>query len=246
VLLVTADDGNDANAALKSKVDQIRFGRQLRLIQTFNEGEALQAEDKEFWDTMIQKDMSMPVDLDCVMGPAREHCKCERGKNGMFKTNCLWHKYKACDIPDKSWEVWKELKDWWNDYCQKPVCTRLPVLFFVDEIDAGEYKSAVGFGLQNVPFYDPETGEQLGVYNDAATQLPNSNECLVQSSFSFGFRTVFDDIINLQFTCRGKTNSIVGGSGKYACASGYEEIAFEDESILGTDLILCGSTCDEI
>lgn len=137
-------------------------------------------------------------------------------------------------------------------------CERIPVLFSVDEIAAGEFSNAVGFGLESgkyqqpltlqhwrhcplpprllthcapipsdtVPFYDPETGEQLGVYSDFSTETSTSDECLIQGFFTWVTQdNGFDEYasqLNLQSTCTSKYNSIVGGNGMYGCASGYE------------------------
>jgi len=103
-------------------------------------------------------------------------------------------------------------------------CYRIPVLFFVSEIEAAEYTNSIGFGLDAVPFYNPETGEQLGVYSDFATETPGgTDECLVTGAFSFGVGVeTYQSQIELQFTCTSEYNAIVGGTGEYGCASGYE------------------------
>jgi len=124
----------------------------------------------------------------------------------------------------------------------------MPILFYLDDIQAGEFENSIGFGLDRVPFYNPETGEQLGYYSDFATETGGSDECLVQGVFSFDEDMSSDTVsfastINLSFTCSSESNAVVGGTGSYGCASGYEQFAFEDDSLLGTDLYICGSLC---
>jgi hypothetical protein len=127
-------------------------------------------------------------------------------------------------------------------------CTVVPVLFYNEDLLAGEYTNAIGFGLNQVPFYDPETLVQLGNYSDFAVDIPDSEECIASGAFSFGTPDAsgkYPTQVEISFTCGSSENAITGGSGDYGCASGFERFAFQDETagLLGTELNICGPLC---
>ena len=126
-------------------------------------------------------------------------------------------------------------------------CNVISVIFKKQEIAAAEYTNCLGFGLDQVPFYDPETGNQLGTYSDFATSLPDCNECVVSGAFSFDEDSTHNGLyrsqINIAFTCGSEMNTITGGSGTYGCASGYEIFPSETDTLLSSNLYLCTELC---
>ena len=130
-------------------------------------------------------------------------------------------------------------------------CTTIPILFYQKDITAAEYTNSAGFGLKEVPFYNPTTLEQLGTYSDFAVDIPESDECVADGAFSFGLNPdtgSYDSQITIAFTCGSAQNSITGGSGAYGCATGYEVFAYQDDAagLLGTELVLCGPLCPNV
>lgn len=63
-------------------------------------------------------------------------------------------------------------------------CTVVPVSFFAADFVTRNVVTAVGFGVYDVPFYDSETGQQLGLYADAVVQF--EADCIINGAFSFG------------------------------------------------------------
>jgi hypothetical protein len=127
-------------------------------------------------------------------------------------------------------------------------CTVIPILFYSEDLLLANYSNAVGFGLDQVPIFDPETLAQIGVYSDFAVDIPDSDDCIASGAFSFGTQGAdgkYPSQIEISFTCRSQQNAITGGSGEYGCASGYETLVFQDETagLLGTELTVCGPLC---
>eukprot|EP00527_Entomoneis_sp_CCMP2396_P009950 CAMPEP_0198139172 /NCGR_PEP_ID=MMETSP1443-20131203/2518_1 /TAXON_ID=186043 /ORGANISM="Entomoneis sp., Strain CCMP2396" /LENGTH=193 /DNA_ID=CAMNT_0043801221 /DNA_START=27 /DNA_END=611 /DNA_ORIENTATION=- len=106
----------------------------------------------------------------------------------------------------------------------------------------------------NVPFYSHTTGEQLGTFTNQATLVGNNaaldsnnnnTECIGTATYTFlgpneeeeeefGYASQ----IFTQFSCNGKYDAITGGTGDYACTSGY--FGYED----GYDeLFICQVLC---
>lgn len=128
----------------------------------------------------------------------------------------------------------------------EPRCKVLHVQFLSTEISAGVltgYPNARG--LDSVPFYDPETGEQLGVQSEFATKLP-SGECLGTGTYNFALipgRGVFASQIHTSFACKGDDNSVIGGNGEYECVTGREFFGSAVNGILDVYLNLCNAGC---
>lgn len=104
--------------------------------------------------------------------------------------------------------------------------------------------------MNQVPFFDPETLEQIGTYSDFAVDIPDSEECIATGAFSFGTPGAdgkYPSQVEISFTCGSQQNAVTGGTGEYGCASGFEEFAFQDETagLLGTELNICGALCPQ-
>jgi hypothetical protein len=130
-------------------------------------------------------------------------------------------------------------------------CNTISVKLNVADITAGMYKTSEGFGLRDIPFYDANSGSELGIYSDFATALSASGssnstttDCVATGAFSFvdSNQTVVSTI-NLAFTCQSSENAIVGGTGAYGCANGYEQFQSQDAKSLSTNLVVCGPLC---
>jgi hypothetical protein len=100
------------------------------------------------------------------------------------------------------------------------------------------------------PAYDYYTGEPIGTFTSAQTGIfvglfGAPRECVISGSYNLGvdesLEFPFEDQIMVAATCRGATNAITGGTGEYACASGYEELVFGEEDFV-TDFTIC-NTC---
>jgi hypothetical protein len=104
----------------------------------------------------------------------------------------------------------------------------------------------VGFGLQQVPFYNPSSGALLGSYSDFVMSFgANSTECMATGAFSFNKASdgMYHDTITISFSCQSEYNAVSGGTGIYGCAQGYEGIREGNAVTLGTNIVLCGGLC---
>ncbi|GKY94786.1 hypothetical protein MPSEU_000443700 [Mayamaea pseudoterrestris] len=127
-------------------------------------------------------------------------------------------------------------------------CSTIAVKLYTDEITAGGFTAVNGFGLRNVPFYDASSGDKLGTYSDFAitpADTTDRSECVATGAFSFMDANSQDVVstINLAFTCQSSENAIIGGTGEYGCANGYEQFSTVDETVLSVNLVVCGSLC---
>jgi len=116
------------------------------------------------------------------------------------------------------------------------------VFFYFEDLQDSFKKNGVGGTFDNAPFYNTETGEQLGFYSDTAADL-SSEDCVGSGAFSFGMDEPYVSQIAFQFTCFGEFNSITGGTGMYGCAKGFEEFIYDDGEIIESELNLCGEMC---
>jgi len=125
-------------------------------------------------------------------------------------------------------------------------CTVIPVILFKTDLKAGYFTDAVGFGYNQVPFYNPQNGQQLGTFSQSVTNIPNSTECVGTSAYSFDYDStlgLYRSQINTASTCNGQMNAITGGSGSYGCASGYDVFQYEDSQVYSTNLYICQALC---
>jgi hypothetical protein len=117
------------------------------------------------------------------------------------------------------------------------------------DIDAGIVDNAVGSTII-YPLYDYETGEPIGTYENSSVTVRLEDvvkDCVFSGAFNLGFDESedfpFTSQIMVSGTCLGTFNSITGGTGEYACASGTELfIDSGDEDIFATQLTIC-NTC---
>lgn len=125
-------------------------------------------------------------------------------------------------------------------------------LFRVEDVDGTYlYFNDIGYGLKQVPFFDPVTLEQLGTYSDFTVDVPDSEECIGTGAFSFGTPGAdgtYSSQVEISYTCSGQQNAVTGGTGEYGCASGYEKLSFLDENagLLESELTICGPLCPSV
>jgi hypothetical protein len=94
------------------------------------------------------------------------------------------------------------------------------------------------------PIYDYYTDAAIGTYTSSIT---NIGDCGIESgSYNLGvdpsLEFPFEDQITVTGTCDGIFNAVTGGTGEYACASGYGKSLLSEEDTFATDLIIC-NTC---
>jgi hypothetical protein len=99
------------------------------------------------------------------------------------------------------------------------------------------------------PVYDYYTDEEIGTSTGSTTAVFFGGElvdCVGIATFNLGYDASlefpFEDQIMLSGTCFGSNNAITGGTGEYACASGYEEIFDSGEDLFAVVLTIC-NTC---
>jgi len=124
-------------------------------------------------------------------------------------------------------------------------CRTLNLLSKIADINAGKVATAVGETF-SFPFYDANTMEMKGVFDDAATKLKDP-QCVYSGAFSMDYNNeteTYDTQVMVSGTCTGSHNAITGGTGAFACASGYEvfTLAPSDEYIAST-LYICSEEC---
>jgi hypothetical protein len=99
------------------------------------------------------------------------------------------------------------------------------------------------------PIYDYYTSEPIGTYTGSATDIfvgGGHAGCAVSGTYNFDF----DESLEFPFasqivstgSCRGDSNAITGGTGKYACASGYETFLENGggDGFSASELTICG------
>lgn len=96
----------------------------------------------------------------------------------------------------------------------------------------------------SVPFYDTKTSLQLGVFSEFSTPLPISGDCVTAGTFSFDWNgAAYASQINTASSCNSEGNSIVGGSGAYACVTGQETNFGGGGGVIESKLTICNSGC---
>jgi len=125
-------------------------------------------------------------------------------------------------------------------------CTSIPVVLFKTDLASDYFTTSVGFGYNQVPFFNPANGQQLGTFSQTVTTIPNSTECIGTSAYSFDYDStlqLYHSQINTASTCDGQMNAITGGSGTYGCASGYDVFQYENTEVYATNLYICQALC---
>jgi hypothetical protein len=130
----------------------------------------------------------------------------------------------------------------------KNSCQSLKIKALYSEIDAGSGQTALGETL-TFPVYDYYTNEPIGTYTDQTTDILLGGQfadCVSTGSFNFDFDASleypFVSQVMIAGTCFGFSNSITGGTGRYACASGSENFIDGGEDYFASDLSIC-RTC---
>ena len=138
-------------------------------------------------------------------------------------------------------------------------CTTLTVWVERESNLANQFDTQLGIGVNQDPFFDKPNGTQIGVYSNfamfpqgfpPAESAAESVECFVTSVYSFGHPDpvtgFYSSTIDLSHTCTSKFNTIIGGTGDYGCATGYEDGGLtltEDGSFGSSTLEICGCLC---
>jgi hypothetical protein len=127
-------------------------------------------------------------------------------------------------------------------------CQSVNIKALFAEVEAGFTETAVGDTL-TFPVYDFYTDEVIGTYTDQTTNIFVGGE-FVDCTFTGSFNFDFDENLFLPFvsqvliagTCDGAFNAITGGTGQYACASGFETFLDGGEDFFASELTIC-NTC---
>lgn len=75
------------------------------------------------------------------------------------------------------------------------------------------------------PVYDAHTLKIVGTYSDASTLTHEDNECVTNGLFSFDYDDglqKFHSSITVASSCATEKSAITGGTGQFACATGYQ------------------------
>jgi hypothetical protein len=100
------------------------------------------------------------------------------------------------------------------------------------------------------PIYEYYSDEPIGTatttFTDVFTGPGTQFDCVISTSYNLGFNEdlefPFEDQIMAAGTCQG-SNAIIGGTGQYACASGYYTVVdIEEDNLFVTDFTIC-NTC---
>ena len=137
-------------------------------------------------------------------------------------------------------------------------CVRWNMYALTSEIDAGAQNTTVG-GNHMFPVYFGEGNEindsfmgtpggKAGMFLDATTLIGAGNgDCIFEGSFLFGEANaegVYENQLAVAGTCLGTANTIIGGTGDFACATGYEYFTGDtDAEMLNFTTYYC-SGCD--
>jgi hypothetical protein len=125
-------------------------------------------------------------------------------------------------------------------------CQTASYKFFYDEVNAGRSQSAIGDTLE-YPLYDVDTEEYAGYYQDASIFAPKDfSNCVFYAVYNFDMddKLFYKSQVVTMGSCSGSNNSIVGGTGRYGCATGYDSFRETDSDKFGiVDLKLCTTAC---
>jgi len=125
-------------------------------------------------------------------------------------------------------------------------CYTVSYLALVEEIlnysTAGDHGSTYWF-----PVYDPHTLQPVGTFQESTIDT-HDGECISTGSFSFEYTDStqsYDSSIIVASSCTGTFSSVIGGSGKFNCATGYQEFSehTEQNKFIRTNLYLCDTPC---
>lgn len=136
-------------------------------------------------------------------------------------------------------------------------CTKYTYYTDAHEVDASFYENTIGFGLAEVPVYDDDARlNQVGTFSSAATIAgagagsvqEGVRECIISGALSFDldeYSGLYGSTINFAYTCNSEYNAVVGGTGAYGCASGYQDFTeiSEDGTVTEFDVYICGCLC---
>jgi hypothetical protein len=172
------------------------------------------------------------------MGMKDKDAKDAKGVKGM----------KGMGMKDKDAKGVKDMKGMGMKDKDAKGCQSLKIKAPYSEVEAGFGQTAVGETL-TFPVYDYYTNEPIGTYTDATTDILVGGE-FVDCTFAGSFNFDFDASLEFPFvsqvvvagTCLGASNSIAGGTGKYACASGSEIFIDGGEDYFASNLSIC-NTC---
>jgi len=118
-----------------------------------------------------------------------------------------------------------------------------------DDITSSRESTAVGNTLY-FPIYSPDDlSTPVGYYEDESTLLPAQSDCIFSGAVSFDYndeQESFESQITVSGSCSASLNSVTGGSGAYACSSGYGYSKEEgvDEGYSGLAFNICQTPCE--
>ena len=115
------------------------------------------------------------------------------------------------------------------------------------DLHANMKNTSTSILFEDVPFYNPNTGELLGAYSMSANYVSKQQDCIGTAVYSFSLDKVlggyYRSSITESFTCLGYLNAITGGTGRFGCASGYDDLQVQNSSMYLTNLMICDVLC---
>jgi len=134
-------------------------------------------------------------------------------------------------------------------------CQVIPIFFNLADLEAAAKTTAVGNGIDNLPFFSYVDGTQLGVYSEQTTTLQKDGVpfgCVGNGAYTFpgsaSPEAPLPGQISVQFSCdftNSGSNMISGGSGAYGCATGFDDFVFGtiEGGISVFALLVCNDLC---
>ena len=117
--------------------------------------------------------------------------------------------------------------------------------FYLEEVRNGRRNITVGDSLV-YPIYRIGSNESVGSYKDTAIYT-GDGDCQFTASYNLdASNDTYASQIMLQGTCNGESNAVVGGTGNFSGASGYDVFPDNNSTIVRTvDLTICSSACSK-
>lgn len=127
---------------------------------------------------------------------------------------------QAADTPNMP-AGWVDKTRWTEKYC-----VSYDILASKEDIESSELNNTVGATFSFPIYFRNNTETPIGSFVDATTDLGDDlDRCVFNGAFNFGElndQGFYNNQLTLTGTCTGESNIITGGSGDFACASGYE------------------------
>lgn len=125
-------------------------------------------------------------------------------------------------------------------------CFKLSYVALVDEILNYATDTPNG-NTYWFPVYDPILLKPVGTFTEDSV-VTHTDECISTGAFSFQYNEEaesYDSGINVASTCMSTYSSVIGGTGKFQCATGHQEFAehTNESKMIVTNLYLCDTPC---